>query len=624
MLILLILLTIIVIGFRTIYVQKKVASVASVELSDFLHYKVEIDRLEIDWFDHITVYGISVYDYQNTRMIYLGEVQIDYKIFTFEKSFAYRIQEATLKDGEVHLINYKNTDIININEFIDGLSKVLGPSTDTVNATKPFTIQDVKLINMRFAFDDFDNEHISGFDHNHFSFDSIYGVTEDLYVFADTLRIAIKDLTTIEGGTHMRVHKLSGVYTLCGHYMELENMYARIGNSFLQNYIRFSYSTITDLADFNTKTYIKSTLDSSFIDLRDISHFASALKPYPYKIALSGNVSGTVNKFSISKLNLYTGKSFLRGSLHMDGLPDFKKTYIDANFKDVNINQAELAPFFNSDIGSTLKIVNYFKGSIKFNGFPENFVANAALNTAIGFVKTDMAFHLKENIIDDSYYSGKLITKNLNIGKLIKSDQLGIINMDGSVEGVGFDINKLKMKMVASIHSIEYNKYNYKNIHTDAILQKALFNGHLDILDSNLVMQIDGMLDYRQKEKILQVTVACEKAKLNNLNLHILNNDLLVKTNLTIDFKGTEIDDAYGNGYLTNTYLLYNGNKEIFIDTLHLVSEIHNDTSRTLEINSNVVSASINGNFKPTIIVQDFAKFVQEVLAVLQMTAWML
>jgi hypothetical protein len=612
-LLLLILLTIIVIGFRTIYVQEKVARIASKELSEYLHYKVEIERLEIDWFDHITVYGVSLYDYENTRMIHLGEAQIDYRIFTFEKSFAYRIEEATLKDGEVHLINYKNTDIININEFIDGLSKVLGPSTDTTNATKPFTIQDVKLINMHFAYDDFDNEHISGFDHNHFSFDSIYGITENLYVFADTFRIGIKDLTTIEGGTHMRVHKLSGVYTLCDHYMDLENMYASIGNTFLQNYMKISYGTITDLADFNTKANIKATLDSSFIDLRDLSHFASALKPYPYRVAISGNVSGKVNKFSISKLSLYTGKSYVKGSLHMDGLPDFKKTYIDADFRDVNINQAELIPFFNSDIGITLKIANHFKGSIEFNGFPENFVTNAALTTAVGYVKTDMAFHLKDNTKDDSYYSGRLMTKGLDLGKLIQNDQLGIINMDGSIEGVGFDIDKLQLKMVASIHSIEWNKYNYKNIRTDAILQKALFNGHLDILDSNLVMQIDGMLDYRQQEKILQVTVACEKAKLNNLNLNAFKKDLLVKSNLTIDFKGTEIDDAYGNGYLTNTYLLYNGNKEIFIDTLHLVSDIHNDTSRSLEIHSNVVSASINGNFKPTIIAHDFTEFVQEV-----------
>jgi hypothetical protein len=612
-LLLLILLTIIVIGFRTIYVQEKIAQIASKELSDYLNYKVEIERLEIDWFDHITVYGVSVYDYRNTRMIHLGEAQIDYKIFTFEQSLAYRIQEATLKDGEVHLINYQNTEILNINEFIDGLSKVLGPSTDTSNATKPFTIQDVKLVNMRFAYDDFDNEHISGFDHNHFSFDSIYGITENLYVFADTFRIGIKDLTTIEGSSHMRVHKLSGVYTLCEHYMDLENMYAHIGNSLLQNYMKVSYRTITDLAEFNTKANIKATLDSSFIDLKDITHFASALKPYPYRVAISGKVSGTVSKFSISKLGLYSGKSYLRGSLHMDGLPDFKKTYIDADFRDVNINQSELTHFFTPEVNATLKIVNYFKGSIEFNGFPENFVANAALNTAIGYAKTDMAFHLKDNIKDDSYYSGKLTTKGLNLGKLIQNDQLGIINMDGSVEGVGFDIDELKMKMVASIHSIEFNNYNYKNIHTDAIIQKALFNGHLDIVDSNLVMNIDGMLDYRQPEKILQVTVACEKAKLNNLHLNVFNKDLLVKSNLTIDFKGTEIDDAYGNGYLTNTYLLYNGNKEIFIDTLHIASDIHNDTSRTLEINSNVVSASINGNFKPTVIAHDFTEFVQEV-----------
>lgn len=613
MLFLLILLTIIVIGFRTIYVQKKVAELASTQLSGYLKYTVKIDRLEIDWFDHITVYGVSLYDYQKTRMIHLGEVQVDYEIFTLEKSLSYRIQEAVLKDGEVHLINYKNSEFLNINEFINSLSNLIGPSTDTTSATKPFTIKDVKLVNMRFAYDDYSEGNMDGFDHNHFSFDSINGITEQLYVFSDTFRIAIKDLKTIESHTRMRVHKLAGVYTLCNNYMELDGMYAKISNTFLQNYMRINYTTITDLTEFNTKAFITSTLDSSYIDLKDIAHFAPALKPYPYRVAVSGKVSGKVNKFNISKLYLQSGNSSLKGSLHMDGLPDFQKTYIDADFKNVYLSSGDLSNFFSQNINNTLKIAKYFQGSIEFNGFPKSFVANAALNSAIGYAKTDMAFNLKENVMDDSYYSGRLVTKNLAFGKLIQNDKFGVLNMDGKINGVGFDIDKLRMEMVATIQSIEFNTYNYKNVHTDAIIQKALFNGHADIADSNLVLQIDGMLDYRQEEKILQVKVNCEKAQIKNLNLNAFDHDLLVKTNLTIDFKGTEIDDAYGNGYLTNTYLLYDKNKEIFIDTLHLQSDILSDTMRTIEVNSDIISASIKGNFKPTIIAHDFSEFVQEV-----------
>ena len=613
MLILLILLTIIVIGFRTIYVQEKVGELASKELSSYLNYQVKIERVQIDWFDHIILSGISLYDYKNTRMIHLGEALVDYKVFTLERKFSFRLQDIVLKDGEVHLIKYKNTSILNINEFIESLSNKFGPSSDTTKASSAFTLEDIKLVNMRFAYDDYRSGEIDGFDHNHFSFDSIYGLTNDLYVFADTFRIDIKDLTTIEGNTRLRVHKLAGIYTLCDHYMELEDMYAHIGNTFLRDHVKFSYATITDMADFNTKTYITGSLDSSFVDLKDITHFAPALKDYPYRVSLSGKVNGTVSKFNISRLQIYSGNSYLKGSLHMDGLPDFSKTYIDADFPNVNINQTELSHFFDNDVNTTIRTFGYFKGGIEFNGFPKDFVANAALNTAVGYFKTDMSFHLEDDLKNDSYYSGRLITKQLNLGKIIQNEQFGLINMDGSIEGTGFDIDELKMKMLASIYSIEFNKYNYKNIHTDALLQKALFNGHADIVDSNLVLDIDGMLDYRNPEKILQVSVNCERAQLKKLNLNLYDKDLLVKTKLNIDFKGTEIDDAYGNGYLTNTYLLYNNNKEIFIDTLHLVSAIKNDTARSIEIHSSIISASINGNFKPTIIAHDFTEFAQEV-----------
>lgn len=611
-LILLILLTIIVIGFRTIYVQEKVGEIASEQLSDFLKYTVKIERVKIDWFDHFVVSGISLYDYKNTRMIHLGEIIVDYKIFTLEKKFAFRIEDIILKDGEVHLIKYKNTDILNINEFIDAASK-LGNPQDTSSQKEPFKLSDIKLVNMRFAYDDMRKGDISGFDHNHFSFDSIYGVTEDLYAFADTFRIDIKDLTTIESHTKLRVHKLSGVYTLCEHYMDLENMYANIGNTLIQDYMKISYGTITDLADFNTKAYIKANLDSSFIDLKDIVHFAPELKKYPYRVALSGKVSGRVCKFNINSLSAYLGKSHVKGTFHMDGLPNFFKTFIAADFSDVYIDQSDLAPFFDTEIAQTIRVFDHFKGSAEFTGLPKSFVANASLSTGVGYVTTDMTFELAENLKTDSYYSGKLITQNLHLGKIIQNEQFGLINMNGSIEGTGFDIDELKLKMLATIHSIEFNQYNYKNIHTDAIIQKSLFNGHADIVDSNLVMKIDGMLDYRQPEKILQVTVNCEKAQLKKLNLNYLNKDLLVKTNVFIDFKGTEIDDAVGSGYLADTYLLYNGNKEIFIDTLELKSIINTDTSRTLEINSSIVSASVNGFFKPTVMIHDFAEFATEV-----------
>jgi hypothetical protein len=611
-LILLILLTIIVIGFRTIYVQEKVGKIASKELSEFLQYKVNIDRVEIDWFDHFIIYGVTLYDYKGSQMIHLGEGVVDYEIFTLERKWTFRIEDIVLKDGEVHLIKYKNTDILNINEFIDAASK-LGNDMDTTAAREAFTLDDIKLVNMRFAYDDMRSGNISGFDHNHFSFDSIYGITEDLYAFADTFRINIKDLTTIEGHTRLRVHKLSGIYTLCEHYMDLENMYAKIGNTFLQNYMKISYGTITDLADFNTEAYINATLDSSYVDLQDIAFFAPELKKYPYRIGISAVASGKVSKFTINKLRAYTGKSYVKGSLHMDGLPNFMSTYIDATFNDAYISQADLGPFFDTEVRETIQTFSYFKGLLSFNGFPKDFVANAALNTAMGYFKTDMKFNLKDNLKADSYYSGKLITKQFNLGKLIKNEQLGFINMDGSVEGVGFDIDELRMKMLATIYSIDFNNYTYKNIHTNALLQKSLFNGHADIVDSNLVMSVDGMLDYREEEEILQVNVVCEKAQLKKLNLNITDTDLLVKTKLNLNFRGTEIDDAYGNGYLADTYLLYNGNKEIYIDTLHLISNIIDDTTRNIEIASDIITATIKGNFKPTIIAHDFTEFVQEV-----------
>jgi len=612
MLVFLILLTVIVISFRTVYVQEKTGEIIGTQLTKYLKHKVQVKRVQIDWFDHIILNDVSLFDNKNTRMIHLGEGFVDFRIFTLQKSFALRIEDVLLKDGEVHLIRHPGSDILNLSEFIDVLSGLSGQK-DTSKQGSPFKLQDVRLINMRFAYDDFRSGDIDGFDHNHFSFDSIYSYTENLYAYADTFRIDIKDLSTVEGHTRIKVHKLAGTYTLCGKYMELENMYAHIGNSLIRDYVRFSYNEITDMEDFNTKTFIRGNLDSSFIDFHDLSYFASSLKEYPYRIAFSGKVAGTVSRFTANKLRVHAGKSSLYGSVHMDGLPSFFSTYIDADFSKLHIDHSDISPFFNEEIKKTFQRIGYIDGPVSFNGFPENFIANTNLHTKLGNLITDTEFNIEENVKEDSYYSGRLITNNFNLGELINNDQLGHINMDGTIEGVGFDIDHLFMKMLASIHSIEFNQYVYKNIHTDAIIQKLLFNGHFDIKDSNLVMAADGMLDYRNPEKILQVKLRCDKAQLKPLHFNLYDKNLLVRTNLFIDFKGTNIDNAVGNGYVTNSYLLYDGNKEIFIDTLHLISAIDNDSNHSLQLNSNIISGSVNGNFKPTIIAHDFIEFAKEV-----------
>ena len=614
MLLLLILLTVIVISFRTAYVQEKTGEIIGTQLSQYLKHKVVVKRVQIDWFDHIILNEISLYDNENSQMIHLGEGFIDFRIFTLEKSLTLRIEDIILKDGEVHLIRHKDSDILNINEFIDAVSSLgdTSQTSDTNQVSTPFKLDDVRLINMRFAYDDMHEGNIDGFDHNHFSFDSVYSLTKNLYVCADTFRIDIPDLTTVEGHTRIKVHKLAGTYTLCGKYMELEHMYAHIGNSLIRDYVRFSYNEITDMEYFNDKTFIKGNLDSSFIDFNDLSHFAPVLKKYPYRIAFSGKVAGTVSRFTASKMKIYAGNSALYGSIHMDGLPDFFTTYIDADLKKVHLDQTDIAPFFPEDIRETFQRIGYIDGPIRFNGFPENFIANSNLHTKLGNIITDTEFNIEENVKQDSYYSGRIITNSFNLGGLINNSQLGNINMNGTIEGVGLDIDNLCLKMLASIHSIEFNQYTYKNINTDAIIQKSLFNGHVDIKDSNLIMSVNGMFDYRESEKTLQVKVQCEKAQLKPLHLNLYGKNLLIKSNMFIDFKGTGIDDAVGNGYITDSYLLYDGNKEIYIDTLHLVSSIRNDSNRILQLTSTVLSGKIEGNFKPTIVAHDFIELVTE------------
>src|SRR5690606_29943633 len=93
--------------------------------------------------------------------------------------------------------------------------------------------------------------------------------------------------------------------------------------------------------------------------------------------------------------------------------------------------------------------------------------------------------------------------------------------------------------------------------------------------------------------------------------LNITEIETFLKSNITLNFTGLNPDDIVGEAYCSNTYLLYEGNKEIFIDTLFTKSNKQNG-SRNFYLNSDILSVNADGDFEFSSLYSDLNKLYKE------------
>lgn len=608
---LLLLIGVLVVGIQIPAVQKKLVDVATEYISEELNFPVSIGGVGISWLDEIVLENALVKDPQGGKMIMLGKAIVDFEILDFF-NLDITIEDITLKDGSVNLIAYKNGKL-NINDFLDAIKGKDKSNTPRNSKSTAFKVPYVALVNMNFSYNDVAKPRIADFDQGHFEFDSIYGDVYNLKIIGDTFKIDVRNLKSIETQTKLRIHSLNTNYLITERNMEFNFLDAKIGDCHIKNYMNFAFSEIGNLSFFLDSTTVTLDLDQSIVSLQDISFFAPALKPYKDKITLSGLFKGKVGDFGVKNLSLGMGKkSVFKGRLQLIGLPNVRETFIDFAFKDSQLDARDIHQYSDPLTYRQFEKFSTIAGNGKFIGFANDFVASGNFKTDLGNLVADINFKIDDKKYNHAFYEGSVTTTNFNLGKLIEQeDYVGSITIDGHIEGVGLEISNARVKVNASIPKLQLNGYEYKNIKTNATLQNRLFDGLLEIRDSNLVIETVGKIDLRKDINIINISGKIEKANLRPLNLSWNNKDALLKTNFYVDFKGLEIDEIEGEFGLVNTYLLYKGVKEVVIDSLKIATH-KRDNKRTFTIDSDLLTLSSHGTFDFTTLIADCKRLYKE------------
>ena len=378
--------------------------------------------------------------------------------------------------------------------------------------------------------------------------------------------------------------------------MTFNKLTIRTNNSIIGDHFSMRFSEFGDLNDFLHSVRMLGRFDDSQIDSDDIAFFAPAMRTWKKNITLKGTIRGAVDDLFGSNLVIQAGNNtLLNGDISMTGLPDINQTFIDFKANDFRTTYADAVAFV-PDIKTItqpdLRKLQFLRFNGNFTGFIRDFVTFGTIQTNLGIFTSDLNMKLPAG--QQPVYSGTIATDYFKLGDFLGDPKIGIVALNGSVKGKGFNIKTLRTDLDGKIRFADYNGYRYNNIVLKGLLDKKRFEGQASIDDPEAQLTLNGLIDFSDAQApTFNFLAEVKKANLKKLNL--THDDLAFAGKFNLNFTGNSIDNFLGHANITDASLSKDGNPLPF-DSLIISSEFLNGV-KTLKARSNEFEADIAGNF---------------------------
>jgi hypothetical protein len=467
----------------------------------------------------------------------------------------------------------------------------------------------INLENCAFNLKSSEDEPLKGeFDTEHMNITGINLDVDGIYIKGDTLHGNIKHLSANERcGLNIKEMRakvtVSSLATIC------EDLYLETNNSILQDYYAMHYHRFTDFNNYIMDVRMEAHFRKSNVDSRDIAFFAPALKEFPARIAISGDINGSVMDIDGKNLFISDGSNTIRGDLHMTGLPDINYTLIDFRNGELLTSGSGIlkyVPSLRTDPNIAIEKLAYvhFKGNYK--GYIESFAANGVLSTNLGTIESNVKLDIPDFNTNSAAYSGTVKTNNFNLGALLRQPGLGTLTFNGNIKGNSFDPAIAQVEIKADIGHIHFNGYDYKNIYAEGVLAKKRFEGKALVDDPNLAMAFNGTFDFNDDLPKANATANVLSSNLAALNL--TKDSIKLSADFDLNATGSNMDNFIGTARLYNINLLRN-NHRLDVDSIYLNSGFA-DGQKFVTVESNDVSADIRGDFELSSLPYSFQYYV--------------
>lgn len=377
--------------------------------------------------------------------------------------------------------------------------------------------------------------------------------------------------------------------------------------------LKLEYSSINQLIDLPKNTKVELELNDMKFGLQDALFFQPKLAENEYfNIAqqhpFSGNlnVTGTLEDLNIPNLNLKWNNTSLTGEGQILRVTETESLSFDVSTFKATTNKGDLQLFvpeenLNISLPETILVEAHAEGNL------ENISGEVLLKFPEGTAQITGNYSNTKNI----NFDGNLKVDKLQLGKLLKMDQLGTMSFTANASGSGNTLNTLNAAIESDFTQLKLNNYDFSNLEFKGQILNGKGNINLNFKDKNLNFTSNTEVALDTENSIVNLNLNVIGADLQALG--VTTENIKAGFDIEADFKGDFKDYAF-DASIKNGIAVFDG-QQYQMDNIDITSKI--DSLKTeVSINSSFLIGNLLSNATPksinTSLTQYFKNYFQD------------
>ncbi|MCR9174126.1 MAG: translocation/assembly module TamB [bacterium] len=543
---------------RTSAVQTYLAQKTASYLSGELNAKVNIDKVDIYFFDRVALGGLRIHDQQGETLLKANRILVNLDNISIKKK-SYTIAEAKIQKAFIHIQRDKDS-VFNYAFIKDYFVK-----PKKKKSYVDFNLRYAKLSDTRFRYDDHLHEKKEkGMDYFHLDARDIAGEILNLKMDKDTITGDIQRFTAKEKcgfdleclSTHAKVSP-KGIY--------LSGLEIFTKDSWIKTkHFDMVSNNYTNFRQFVDSVTFDAQIDASDVALDEIVYFAPALEGMNDRVKVNSKIYGSVSTLRLPEFELYYGeKTYVKGKIKIADYRNFENGFFDERIHDFHIDFEELKKFRlpNSapepyiSLTPELNRLEFIEGEkLALIGGRQDFTFFAdKFNTALGNIELHYGVSFDLAPSEDHYIfsppegvpGNNMIVNNFNVGAYIANPDVGLIDGSLKLAGLAYSPSDIRFtSILGDINKFEYLNYPYSNISiNEGTFFDKRFTGDITVNDEFLSLTYKGYLDFNGNNH-MNFNVHIKDSDLEKLNLTEAQAQLL--SNIDVDITGKTLDSYNG------------------------------------------------------------------------------
>ena len=592
-------------------VKNGIGSMTATVLSEKLGTKVHVGRVDLGFFNRLTIDDVVIYDRQRKEMVRSARLSVKIDLLSLmNKRIA--ISSAQMFGTDFTLYKTSEKAAPNFQFVIDALS-----SKDDGKSKSPLDLR-INTFIMQHSSLSYDRHDIApsnkGIDPNHICLKDISAHLSVKALREDSLNVTVKKLAFKEKNSGLQINRMS---------LKAEGNRERFRLQYLTLKMPGTDISIEDAGAtyrFDGNTLVKPSLKyHGRIMAGSISpaDFAFVLPPLKNAgvptVSLSVDISGTCSRIGINRFVVKSPSDDIHVNLS-GWISDLGRKIPDCH---ITVSDISASAGFTGTVCRSLAKNNGNMadmaarlGNIRIHGTVNS--VGGVLQTAGKLETGPGTADVNVSLSEDKTIAGNVSTHGFNLRQILDNERFGTLSATASVHGrLGDTQGNPDITCLADISGFEFNGYPYGSIRAEGTMKGNRLSGKIDVDDPNIKLSLDGFTKSANHISDISLTASVRNFSPSATRLTGKWRDAVFNTDIITTLHGNGINNFTGELSLDN-FSMQSPEESYTLDHLKISSDTGDGRERHLQMDSDFGTARLSGRFDVSTIYKSVINIIRK------------